>query len=112
MNKNELIAAMAAESGLSKADTEKALNALIVTHSKTLKRFHFQKRRTLLQDGAKGKPENSRMVKALQYAREVLKVHQHCKFQKVHLGKLKFDIENNGGKLWKTAGKHGYQISI
>ena len=36
MNKNELIAAMATESGLSKADTEKALNAFISQVGKVL----------------------------------------------------------------------------
>ena len=36
MNKNELITAMAAESGLSKADTEKALNAFISQVGKAL----------------------------------------------------------------------------
>ena len=37
MNKSELIAAMAADSGLSKADTEKALNAFLGQVEKALK---------------------------------------------------------------------------
>lgn len=37
MNKSELIAAMAADSGLSKADTEKALNAFLCQVEKALK---------------------------------------------------------------------------
>ena len=37
MNKSELIAAMAADSGLSKADTEKALNAFLDQVEKALK---------------------------------------------------------------------------
>ena len=37
MNKAELISAMAAESGLSKADSQKALNAFIASVSKAMK---------------------------------------------------------------------------
>lgn len=37
MNKSELIAAMAADSGLSKVDTEKALNAFLSQVEKALK---------------------------------------------------------------------------
>ncbi len=37
MNKAELISAIAAESGLSKADSKKALDAFVSTVSKTLK---------------------------------------------------------------------------
>lgn len=37
MNKAELISAMAAESGLSKADSKKALEAFVSTVTKTLK---------------------------------------------------------------------------
>ena len=36
MNKSELISAMAAESGLSKADSQKALNAFIASVSKAM----------------------------------------------------------------------------
>lgn len=37
MNKAELVSAMAAESGLSKADSQKALNAFIASVSKAMK---------------------------------------------------------------------------
>ena len=38
MNKGELVSKIAAEAGLTKADSEKALNALIKTVSETLKK--------------------------------------------------------------------------
>lgn len=82
------------------------------TLSKTLKRFRFLTRRTLLHDGARGEPENSRMVKALLFDRKAPRGHQHCRFLKVLLGKLKFDIKNNGVTLWKTTGRRGYQAMI